>query len=185
MRELGLTPDLVKVDLGAKKTDSGADFKAINNKGYVPTIELKDGGVLTEVATILQYLVDQSGKSDLLPKFGNMDRYRAMEMLNFVASELHKGIGGLFNPAMPEEGKAAIKQRIGVRLAYLNELLGKQQYTGGNAFSAPDAYAFTVLNWTGMVGIDLAPYPNIQSYMGRVAERPAVQAALKAEGLVK
>lgn len=185
MRELGQEPELVKVDLGAKKTADGSDFKAINHKGYVPTVELKDGQVLTEVATILQYLVDTDGKSKLLPKFGGLDRYRAMETLNFVSSELHKGIGGLFNPAMPEDGKAAIKGRVAIRLAYVNDLLGKQQYMGGNEFTAPDAYAFTVLGWTSHVGIDLSPYPNIQAYMGRVGARPAVQAALKAEGLVK
>lgn len=185
MRELGQTPDLVKVDLGAKKTDSGDDFKAINGKGYVPTVDLPEGGVLTEVSTILQYLVDKNGKSNLLPKFGGLDRYRAMETLNFVASELHKGIGGLFNAAMPDDGKAAIKARVATRLDYVNDLLGKQQYMAGNSFSAPDAYAFTVLNWGGMVGIDMAKWPNIQAFMGRVAQRPAVQAALKAEGLVK
>lgn len=185
MRELGQRPELVKVDLGAKKTADGSDFKAINRKGYVPTVELSDGSVLTEVATILQYLVDTDGKSNLLPKFGGLERYRAMETLNFVASELHKGIGGLFNAAMPDDGKAAIKQRLSIRLSYVNDLLGKQQYFGGQEFSAADAYAFTVLNWTGMVGIDLAPYPNIQAFMGRVSARPSVQAALKAEGLVK
>jgi len=183
MRELGQTPELVKVDLGAKKTDSGDDFKAINGKGYVPTIELPEGGVLTEVSTILQYLVDKSGKAELLPKFGGMERYRAMETLNFVASELHKNIGGLFNPAMPEEGKAAIKTRIATRLDYVNDLLGKQQYMLGNHFSAPDAYAFTVIGWTAHVGMDLAKWPNIKAYMERVGQRPAVQAALKAEGL--
>ncbi len=135
MRELGNAPELVKVDLGAKKTEHGEDFKGINNKGYVPTVELKDGSVLTEVSTILQYLVDQSGKTEFLPKFGSMERYRAMETLNFVASELHKGIGGLFNPAMPEDGKTAIKNRVGGRLDYVNELLGKQQYMGGNDFT--------------------------------------------------
>lgn len=185
MRELGEAPELVKVDLGAKKTEQGEDFKGINVKGYVPTVELKDGSVLTEVSTILQYLVDQSGKAELLPKFGSMERYRAMETLNFVASELHKGIGGLFNPAMPDEGKAAIKNRVGIRLDYVNDLLGKQQYMGGNSFSAADAYAFTVIGWTAHVGIDLAKWPNIAAYMGRVGARPAVQAALKAEGLVK
>lgn len=184
MRELGETPELVKVDLGAKKTDSGDDFKAINGKGYVPTVELKDKTVLTEVSTILQYLVDQSGKTDLLPKLGSMERYRAMETLNFIASELHKGIGGLFNPAMPEDGKTAIKNRVSVRFDYVNDLLGKQQYMLGNAYSAADAYAFTVIGWTAHVGIDLGKWPNIQAYLGRVSARPAVQAALKAEGLV-
>lgn len=185
MRELGQEPELVKVDLGAKKTADGSDFKAINHKGYVPTVELKDGQVLTEVATILQYLVDTDGKSKLLPKFGGLDRYRAMETLNFVSSELHKGIGGLFNPAMPEDGKKAIIARVERSLGWLNTQLATKPYLLGENYSVADAYAFTVLGWTSHVGIDLSPYPNIQAYMGRVGARPAVQAALKAEGLVK
>jgi glutathione S-transferase len=183
MRELGHTPELVKVDLGAKKTEAGDDFMVVNAKGYVPTVELKDGSVLTEVSTILQYLVDQDGKSSLLPKFGGMPRYRAMETLNFVSAELHKSIGGLFNKAMPEDGKKTIVERINKRLDYVNALLGKHKYMSGEEFGAADAYAFTVINWCNMVGIDLSKWKNVSDFMGRVAQRPAVQSALKAEGL--
>ena len=185
LRELGKKFDIEKVDLGAKKTESGADFLKANSKGYVPTLEIKKGENLTEVAIILQYLADKAKATKLLPKAGTMARYRAMESLNFVASELHKGIGGLFNPAMPDDGKKAIKDRVAKRLEWLNTLLGKQNFMTGKSFGVADAYAFTVLNWCGMVGVDLAGYKNIGAFMGRVGSRKSVQATLKAEGLIK
>jgi glutathione S-transferase len=183
LNELGQPYDLEKVDLGAKKTETGANFLDVNGKGYVPTLDLGTGEILTEVSTILQYLVDKAKNTDLLPAFGSMDRYRAMESLNFVASELHKGIGGLFNPAMPEDGKAAIKDRLTRRFAWLDAQLAKKPYLLGDTYSVADAYAFTVLGWTKHVGIDLSPYAHVVAYMDRVGQRPAVQAALKKEGL--
>lgn len=185
LRELGKKFDLVKVDLGAKKTEGGKDFWKVNGKGYVPTLEIKTGENLTEVATIVQYLADKAKATKMLPKAGTMARYRVMEMLNFVAAELHKGIGGLFNPAMPEDGKKAIKDRVAKRIEWLNGVLGKNKFVTGKSFSVADAYAFTVLNWCGMTGIDLSGYKNIVAWQGRVAARPAVQATLKAEGLIK
>jgi glutathione S-transferase len=184
LRELGKKFDLEKVDLSVKKTEAGKDYTKINGKGYVPALEIKKDEVLTEVATILQYLADKAKATKLLPKAGTMARYRAMESLNFVASELHKGIGGLFNPAMPDDGKAAIKNRLTARFKWLDGLLGKQNYLTGKSFSVADAYAFTVLGWCRMVGIDLGDYKNISAYLGRVGARPAVQAAMKAEGLL-
>ncbi len=183
LNEIGGDFALEKVDLGAKKTESGADFKAVNGKGYVPTLDLGNGQVLTEVATILQYLADKADNSKLLPKFGGMERYRAMETLNFVASELHKGIGGLFNKAMPEEGRKVIIDRLSARLDWLDGVLGKQDYVTGKDYSVADAYAFTVLNWGQWVGLDLANWKNIGAFMARVSARPAVQKALKSEGL--
>jgi glutathione S-transferase len=183
LRELGMTFDLEKVDLGAKKTETGADFWGVNSKGYVPTLEIGKGENLTEVSTILQYLGDQSNA--LVPKAGTMERYRLMEVLNFIASELHKGIGGLFNPAMPDAGKDAIKDRAAKRIAWLDGVLAKSDFVTGKDFSVADAYAFTVLNWCGKTGIDLGGFKNIQAWQARVGSRPAVQAALKAEGLVK
>jgi glutathione S-transferase len=182
LNELGVAHCTEKVDLRAKKTDAGGDYLGINGKGYVPTLETKDG-TLTEVQVILQYLADKNPAAGLLPKFGEISRYRAMEMLNFISSELHKGIGGLFNPAMPDAGKNAIKSRVDVRLAWLEKQLEKSQYVLGEAFSVADAYAFTVLGWTKHVGIDLAKFPAIQAYLDRVAARPAVQKTLKEEGL--
>ncbi len=183
LNELDIAHSLEKVDLGAKKTADGADYLGVNAKGYVPTLETNKDGTLTEVTTILQYLADSVPSKGLLPKFGDMDRYRAMEMLNFIASELHKGIGGLFNPAMPDAGKDTIKARVAVRLAWLEKQLAKAPYVLGDAFSVADTYAFTVLGWTRHVGIDLSQYPAIGAYLGRIASRPAVQATLKAEGL--
>jgi glutathione S-transferase len=184
LHELGKKFTIEKVDLGAHKTDGGKDFMKINGKGYVPTLELKKGEVLTEVSTILQYLADKSKSTKFLPKLGSMNRYRAMETLNFVASELHKSIGGLFNPAMPAEGKEQIKIRVNKRLAYVEALLGKQKFIGGKTYSVADAYAFTVINWCNHVGMDLKPYKNIGNYLATIAKRPAVQAAMKAEGLL-
>lgn len=183
LNEIGGDFEIEKVDLRAKKTDGGVDFLGVNAKGYVPTLNTGKDGVLTEVSTILQYLADAAPAKGLIPKFGDMARYRAMEMLNFIASELHKGIGGLFNPAMPDAGKDAIKSRVAVRLDWLEKQLAKSDYVLGNAFSVADAYAFTVLGWTKHVGIDLSGYPAIGAYLGRVAARPSVQKTLKAEGL--
>lgn len=184
LNELGEAYDLEKVDLADKKTETGADFTAVNGKGYVPTLEIAKDEVLTEVAVILQYLSDKAEASGLFPKFGSMDRYRAMEVLNFVASELHKGIGGLFAQGMPDDGKKVIIDRVGKRLAWLDGKLAGKTYLLGNAFSVADAYAFTVLNWGQWVGIDIKQWPNIAAYMERVSARPAVQAALKKEGLL-
>lgn len=184
LRELGKKFELEKVDIGAKKTSSGKDFWKVNGKGYVPTLELKKGEVLTEVSTILQFLADKAKATKILPKAGTMARYRTMEMLNFVASELHKGIGGLFNPAMPEDGKKAIKDRVGKRLDYFDGVLAKNKFITGKTFSVADAYAFTVINWCNKVGIDLGQWKNIPAYMVRIAARPAVQATMKAEGLI-
>jgi glutathione S-transferase len=185
LRELGKKFDLEKVDLGAKKTEAGSDFWKVNGKGYVPTLEIGKGERLTEVATIVQYLADKAKATKILPKAGTMARYRAMEMLNFVASELHKTIGGLFNPAMPDAGKAAIKDRAIKRIGWLDGVLAKNTFVTGKSFSVADAYAFVVLNWCGPTGIDLSQFKHVQAWQARVAARPAVQAALKAEGLLK
>ncbi|MFT3986927.1 glutathione transferase GstA [Aestuariivirga sp.] len=183
LNELGEDYALEKVDLGKKTTETGSDFKAINSKGYVPTLELAKDKVLTEVATILQYLADHAESAKLFPKFGSLERYRAMETLNFIATELHKGIGGLFNAAMPEEGKTAIKARLALRLAWLDSQLAKHPYVLGENYSVADAYAFTVLGWCRHVNVDLSKYAHITAFMDRVGARPAVKAALKKEGL--
>ena len=184
LNEIGADYGLEKVDLAEKKTESGSNFTEVNSKGYVPTLEFAKDQVLTEVSTILQYLADKAEGSKLLPKFGSMERYRAMETLNFVASELHKGIGGLFAKGMPEEGRKIIIERLGKRLGWLDQQLGTKPYLLGADYSVADAYAFTVLNWGQWVGVDMKQWPNISAFMERVAQRPAVQAALKKEGLL-
>jgi glutathione S-transferase len=184
LRELGKKFDLEKVDMGTKKTDGGKDFNKINAKSYVPTLEIKKGEVLTEGATILQYLADKAKATKLLPKAGTMARYRAMETLTFISSELHKSIGSLFNKAMPEAGRQITIERVTKRLDYVNDLLAKNKFMTGKSYGVADAYAFTVINWCNMVGIDLAKWKNISRFMYVVAKRPAVQAAMKAEGLL-
>jgi glutathione S-transferase len=185
LHELGKKFDIEKVDIPAKKTESGGDYWKINAKGYVPTLEMKKGETLTEVAVILQYLADKAKATKLLPKVGTMARTRVLETLNFVATELHKNIGGLFNPAMPEDGKAAIKSRITQRFDYVNGMLAKQKFIAGKTFSVADPYAFVVIGWCNHVGIDLGKWPYIQRYMGEMMKRKSVQAAFKAEGLMK
>jgi glutathione S-transferase len=185
LRELGKKFDLESVDLGAKKTASGKDFTKINPKGYVPALELNNGEVLTEGAAIVQYLADKAKATKLLPKAGTMARYRAMEMLNYIATEIHKGMGALFNKSLSEEARSAAVERVSKRLDHLDKILSKNKFLLGKSFSVADAYAFTILNWGQWVNVDVSKWKNIKGYMARIAERPAVQATLKAEGLAK
>ena len=185
LREAGLSFDLESVDLATKKTDSGGDYLSFNPKGYVPALLLDDGQLLTEGPAIVQYIADLVPEKMLAPAAGSMERYRLMETLNFISSEMHKGFGALFNPKSPEEWKVVVKELLGKRIALIAEQLQGRDYLMGAAFSVADAYLFTVLNWAGFVKLDLSPWPVIATYMARVAARPAVQAALKAEGLLK
>lgn len=183
--EAGIPIELEKVNLADKKTESGKDYMAINPKGYVPALALDDGSLLTEGPAIVQYLADQKPATKLAPAAGTIERYRLQEWLTFIGTELHKSFGPLFNKASPEEVKTAAKANIAKRLGYLDERLGGLKYLMGETFSVADAYAFTILNWTNFVGLDLKPYPNVAAYMGRVGARPKVQETLKAEGLMK
>ena len=185
LREAGLAFDLVKANLQAHKLEDGSDFYAINSKGYVPMLELDNGERLTEGPAIVQYIADQVPDKKLAPANGSMARYRVQEWLNFVTSELHKGIGGLFNPAMPEDGKAVIRARATGKLAWIDQQLEGKQYLMGDAFSVADAYLFTVTNWTAHTAIDISAMKNLGAFQARMAARPAVQAAMKAEGLLK
>lgn len=184
-RETGQPVDLVKVDLKSHRTEANADYYGVNPKGYVPALQLDSGEVLTEVANLVQYLSDQKPDSGLAPAFGTLDRYRLMEWLTFISSELHKGFGPLFYPTTPEETKKTARDKLASRFKWLDGKLAGKDYLMGKTFTAADAYAFTVLNWTGNLGIDLSAYPNVQAYMGRVAARPKVQEAMRAEGLLK
>jgi glutathione S-transferase len=183
--EAGLAIDLEKVNLAEHKTESDQDYMAVNPKGYVPALRLDDGSVLTEGPAIVQYLADQKPASGLAPAAGTIDRYRLQEWLNFIGTELHKSFSPLFNKASSDDVKNTAKTSINKRLGYLNDQLASRQYLMGGNFTVADAYAFTIVNWTNFVGIDLKPYPNVGAYMGRVAARPKVQETLKAEGLVK
>ena len=184
MREAGIDVDLKKVDLKAKQYDGG-DYKQVNGKGYVPAIAMDDGTVLTECPVILQYIADQKPESGLAPKPGDPARYKLQEMLNFTTSEMHKGFGNFFNPALTEEWRKAVTDRLGLRLDWLSKQLEGKQYAMGDKFTVADAYLFTILNWAGPSKFDLGKWPVITDYHKRVAQRPKVQEALKAEGLVK
>jgi len=183
--EAGINVELEKVNLAEHKTASGQDYMTINPKGYVPALRLDDGNVLTEGPAIVQYLADQKPASGLIPAAGSLDRYRVQEWLNFIGTELHKNFGALFNKATPDATKETAKANITKRLAYLNDRLAGKQYLMGSDFTVADAYAFTIVNWTNFVSIDLKPYPNLAAYMARVAARPKVLETLKAEGLAK
>jgi glutathione S-transferase len=182
--EIGLPLDLVKVDIPNKKTADGSDFWQINAKGYVPALALDDGTVLTEVGVICQYLADQKPQAGLIAEAGTMARYQQMSALNFAATEIHKQIGALFNPRMTPELRDVQLGVIERRLTALEKMLAGQDYIMGEQFSAPDAYLFTVLNWTTPLKIDLGKYPNISAYRARIGARPKVREAMQAEGLL-
>jgi glutathione S-transferase len=181
--EAGLEHSLEKVDLSTKVTASGADFKAINPKGYVPVLQLDDGSVLTEGPAIVQYLADQAPAKELAPKAGTMARYRLMETLNFITSELHKGYGPLFHPETYDREVAVAS--LTPKIALISKQLGDADYLGGKQFTVADAYLFTVLSWSAFVKLPLDAWPNLKAYLGRIAARPAVHAAMVAEGLIK
>jgi glutathione S-transferase len=183
--EAGLPYTLEKVDLATKKTSAGIDYLTINRKGAVPTLELDDGRVLTEGPAILQYLADLKPESALAPRAGTFERYQLMEILNFITSEVHKGLGALFNPKITAEWKAATIETVGKKFDWLTGFLGSKTFLMGNTFTVADAYLFTVLSWTGHLGIDLGKWPVLTAYQSRIAQRPKVHQALKEEGLVK
>ena len=183
--EAGIALELVKVDIPNKKTADGADFWAINPKGYVPALQLDNGEVLTEVGVLLQYLADQKPAAGLLSAAGSMPRYHEMEAINFAATEVHKQLGALFNPKLTPEMREIQIATAARRLDTLDKALAGRQYVMGERFTVADAYLYTVLNWTGMLKVDLGKWANIQAFQARVAARPKVQDALRAEGLIK
>lgn len=184
--EAGLPVTLERIDMKTKTTASGADFMAINPKGYVPALELDDGQLLTEGPTIVQYLADQKPESGLVPKAGTPDRYRMQEMLGYINSEIHKAYSPLFSDKTPAETREGQSAYLKKRYKLLDERLAKSPYLFGDTFSAADAYLFTVTRWSAFVKLDLSEFPNLMAFQERVAARPAVQAAMKAESpLVK
>jgi glutathione S-transferase len=185
LREAGLAFEPVLASTKTHKLADGTDYYTINPKGYVPLLELDDGTRLTEGPAIVQYIADRAPAKNLAPANGTMERYRLQEWLNFITSELHKGIGGMFNPAMPEEAKGLMRARATDRLKWVDTQLDGKRDLLGDAFSVADAYLFTVTNWTKFTGIDISGMPNLTAYMARMRERPAVQEAMKAEGLLK
>jgi glutathione S-transferase len=185
LREAGLPFTLHKVDLGTKKVEAEGDYTAVNGKGYVPALELDNGEVLTEGPAIVQYIADQKPETGIAPRAGTMERYKLQEWLNFITSEVHKPMGSMFNPAQTAEWKDAVKATLAKRLDWVSKQLEGKPYLLGNSFSVADGYLFTVLGWAKMVGFDLSKWPVLQQYSARIASRPTVVEAMKAEGLLQ
>jgi len=185
LREAGMKFDLVKTALQTHTLADGSDYYQITAKGQVPLLELDDGARLSEGPVILQYIADHAPASGLAPAAGTMERYRVMEWLNFVTSELHKGFSPMFNPKLDKAAKDVFAARLRDRYAYVDAKLEGCDYLMGKQFSVADAYLFTVTNWAAGVGVDLTGFKNLEAYMARMKARPAVQDAMKSEGLVK
>jgi glutathione S-transferase len=183
--EAGLAHDLVKVDTKSKKFDGGGDFLAVNGKGYVPVLELDDGTRLTEGPAIVQYIADRKPESGLAPQPGSIERVRVQEWLNFITSEIHKSFSPLFSPDTPEDYKPVARKKLATRFDWLSAQLKDREFLIGDHYTVADGYLFVVLGWAQYVGMKLEDWPVLKAWHGRIAQRPAVQKALKAEGLVK
>lgn len=184
LNEAGLKFELDQVDLVNKVTESGEDFSKFSANGYVPALMLDNGETLTEAALTLQYIADQVPQSGLIPKAGTMERYRLLEWLNFISTELHKTLGPLFNPNITPEWKENQITVFNKRSDVLSQQLNGKQFLTGDQFTIADAYLFTILGWTTYHKVDMTTWPRLTDYMGRIATRPAVMKTLKAEGLV-
>jgi glutathione S-transferase len=186
LREAGLAPQLAKVDLATHQLESGADYFAINPRGYVPLLELTDGSRHTEVAALLQYVGDLAPSSGLMPPAGSADRFEVVKWLTFVSSEMHKVFSPwLWHKETADSTRKDCKDKLALRFAELDRVLTGRDFLAGNSFTAADAYAFTIVSWAPMLGMSLKTYPRLQAYLARIAQRPAVHAALVAEGLAK
>ncbi|MFL5344861.1 MAG: glutathione transferase GstA [Hyalangium sp.] len=185
LRESGLKFDMVKVDLRAHKTATGADYYSINPKGYVPALELDNGQLLTENPAIAQYIADQKPDKKLAPANGTLERYRLQEWLGFIGTELHKTFGALFNPDLPEADKKAVHDRLGKRFEFVAKNLEGKQYLMGDQFTAADSYLFVMLQWAQSLKVDTSRFPILKSYHERITARPAVKAALDAENAAR
>ena len=183
LEETGLPYEAVRVDLGSKKTADGGDYLAINEKGYVPTLVLDNGGVLTENAVVLTYIADQDPGGTLAPAHGTFGRYRFAEWLHFIATEIHKGFTPLWNHKNPDEVKELARKTLARRFDYVDRRLASTPFLMEDDYTAADAYLFTIVGWSRVLKVDLAPWPSLGQFMTRVAARPATQRAMKAEGL--
>jgi glutathione S-transferase len=186
LREAGISPDLRKVDLVTHTLADASDFTAINPRGYVPLLELDDGSRHTEVAALLQYVGDLAPQTGLLPAAGTPERFEVVKWLTFVSSELHKVFAPwLWHKETADSTRQSVKEKLALRFAELDGLFAARSHLAGERFSVADAYCFTIVSWAPMLGIELKPYPSLQAYLQRIAQRPAVQATLLAEGLVR
>ena len=180
--EAGLKFELVKVDRHTRKTGDGLDFNEVNPKGYVPALKLDNGEVLTENVAVLQYIADRNPAAKLAPPFGTMERYRLMEWLAFINSEVHKGFSPLFRKDAPEDVKQYTRKHLATRLEFLQRVLANRNFLMGEQFTVADAYLFTVLGWSVHVNVDIG---QLKRYVERIGARPHVIEAMKAEGLIK
>ena len=185
LHEAGLAYTPVLASAKSHKLQDGTDFYTINPLGYVPVLELDDGTRLREGPAIVQYLADQAPHKNLAPANGTLARYRLQEWLTFIGTELHKSFGPLFTPGTPEDYKPQVRERLLGRLQWVDGELAHKPYLMGEQFTVADAYLFTVSNWCGHVGVDISGLKHLAAYRERIAARPAVQAAMKAEGLLK
>ncbi len=185
LEEAGLAYEAIAAPTKTHKLADGTDYYTINPLGYVPLLVFNDGSKLREGPAIVQYIADQAPAKNLAPANGTMARYKLQEWLTFIGTELHKGFSPLFNPATPDDVKTAAKDKLAGRLTWVDGELAGKQYLMGDTYSVADGYLFTVTNWAAHVGVDLSPYTNLAAYRARVGARPAVVAAMKAEGLIK
>ena len=183
LREAGLAFEPVLAPTKTHKLEDGTDYYTINPLGYVPLLELDDGTRLREVPAIVQYIADQSPAKNLAPANGTMARYRLQEWLTFIGTELHKSFGPLFNAAVPDAGKQVFRDRLAKRYEWVNQQLEGKEYLVNTHFTVADAYLFVVTRWAKPLAVDLSAYPNVVAHSQRIEARPAVQDALKAEGL--
>ena len=183
--EAGLPYELVKVDLRAKKLENGDDFLKVNPKGQVPAVQFESGELVTEGPVIVQMIADKAGKN-LAPARDSQERYKLLEWLNYITTELHKNIGPMFSPLLAEEAKGFFKDRAMAKFKYLETALDGRDYLMGKEFTVADGYLFTMLMWaTDRLKFDLSEMPNLLAYKARVAARPKVQEAMAKEGLLK
>jgi glutathione S-transferase len=185
LHESGIKFEAAALDRKTRKTSDGLEYNQVNSKGYVPALRLDDGQVLTENVAVLLYIADRNPAAKLAPAAGTLERYRLIEWLAFINSEIHKNFSPLFSPAAGEETKQFMRGNLAKRLDWLNTALGSKTYLTGDTFTVADAYLFTALGWSGHLGIELAKWPNLKRYHGELATRPTVVAAMKAEGLLK
>jgi len=182
--EAGLTGQAIKVSTKTHQLEDGSDYYQINPLGYVPFLVTDSGETLRETAVIVQYLADLAPQKQLIPAASSMARYQLQSWLNFIATELHQGLGPLFRPTTPEDYKPTVRQRVLERLQWIDGQLGGQSFLLGGSFSVVDVYLFVVSNWPQYVGVDISPFKNLAAYRERIMARSAVQAAMKAEGLI-
>jgi glutathione S-transferase len=183
--EAGLPHDLVKVDLRAKKTESGDDYLAVNPKGQVPALQLDSGELVTEGPVIVQMIADKVAGKGLAPARDSAERYKLQEWLTYINSEVHKSFGPMFSPVLADDAKAFFRDRVMGKFKYVDSQLAGRDYLMGKQFTVADGYLFTMLSWADRMKFDLSAMPNLLAYRDRVAARPKVQEALSKEGLMK